>query len=696
MKSQNQSLNIRYITVKLWLEDFAKSIARSPDESRLLGDPRGARTKIVIIGILFLTLGCIILPTSFLHFSQLKDLKVYGPLKKSDWIVAYDDVENFDSVCDPAEVANPSCPASPEHPFWQSPLRRSDKERFDRNNSRRGKAIWYFARYTSDQLKEALKARANLFLLGVTSGDLSVWINGKYRYQLKDEFYIYNTTIPVEVSSLKEPLFVAIRIVHNTNFRFPDRFMMGKNEGFVTSAAFASFQSQEDIKYYIMPLVLLVVYFIISALFFFFWMSAKKKPEYAALSIFVLVLSLLEALSIPFIFKQLSEYHYPLRITTSLLEAFSIIWLGLTYSRTKMTFKRDILIYFSAITVTYFIAMNVVLKKDILFIYNILYSVIVPSAYFFSSLLCLSQFYNLAMNYKLRYKKRLLRLGLFSVALVIVSSNQMMFMNRLGLYETESVFLFRILSGLLILTLSYVIISEYRENELIIEKNPLTKYHRYPYLGRKISGLLLSIDLKKSEKLYRKRAELEGDQTLVSQWRVLMIQRIKDFGALYLQSKGDEIIIFFDRDEFDQVQDKALELLDNLKNDSESFRVRKLTLGKISQEISFKFRSSIVEGQIRPVFDLVDGKEYPEWEEAGNSTPFVDCGRLLSIEKTLTKSDENYLIVKESLAHQFNWISLMKIHEKEIADKSHGKAYKVASLNLDSPKHEVHESLISA
>ena len=180
---------------------------------------------------------------------------------------------------------------------------------------------------------------------------------------------------------------------------------------------------------------------------------------------------------------------------------------------------------------------------------------------------------------------------------------------------------------------------------------------------------MLAIDLKKSEKLYRKRAELDEDQTLVSQWRVLMIQKIKDFGALYLQSKGDEIFIFFDEDEFDNLHERALDLLRQFKADSESFRVRKLALGKIDQDIFFNFRASLVEGQIRPVFDTIDGKEYPEWEEAGSSTPFVDGGRLLSIEKDITKSDGNFLVVKESLGHRFGWTDFMDICKTEVKGK---------------------------
>ena len=316
------------------------------------------------------------------------------------------------------------------------------------------------------------------------------------------------------------------------------------------------------------------------------------------------------------------------------------------------------------------------------------YRYFIPLSYFIAFGVNLSQAIYLRNAGNLQFKQRSLRLFTFSFTCFVIGS-YFLYESNYNMLSVEMKFIERYLIVGLVLVLGYVVLSEYRDQELIIEKIPLTEYHRPPHIGRLVSGVVFGIDLKKAEKLYLKRAEEGSKQTLVSEWRVAMIQTLKSKGALYLQSKGDEIFAMIDEAKYRNANLMAALILRDLKEESIKFRERKIESNELKdEELNFDFRAAIVKGSLRPVFDTVDGKEYPEWEEAGDTMPFVDCGRLMALEKELVAhKNETQVVFEKDLAKDLSKDSMfdqqITYYDRDFRLKAHGKAYQIASLLID-------------
>lgn len=687
--------------MKKWLEDFATSIARPPEESRLLGDPISTRTKLAIFGFLFLVLLGIFIPATYMQFSQFNDFKVYAPLNRSDWKVAYLHVNNYEEVCNPLKEITALCPAHPDHPYpKETQFTRADPEHMKRTATRRNQVIWYFAEVNSSEVQELIDNEAFYLLMGRIIGDYDFWINGNRYVRVNLKGYDENVILPITSESLKDKqLFIAIRLIHNSGLVYPDMFRYMDPNGFLTKKESSTYELFDLFRAKISTWILFVIQLTLSLLFFFFWYSAKKKPEYAAMAFLLLCYSLNQVRVVHHIQNWFDGRTYHLFTLLFLyVIAMSIMYVGLSYARIKRSiivtsFQAIGFIAFCSFCTAVFISIEGILKLEL-----ITFNYIIPISYLIGSLVTFSQAYVLIKVDKEKFKSRIKRLNTFSLISFAISMNFFIHLSVPGFSYFE-----RYIFMALVLVLGYVILSEYRDQELIIEKSPLTEYHKHPHIGRIVKGVLFGLDLKKAEKLYLKRAKEGSEQTLVSEWRVAMIQSLKSKGALYLQSKGDEIFALIDEAKYKNTAQMTASILVDLKRESIEFRKRKIQTGELSEEDNhFDFRGAMIRGSLRPVFDTVDGKEYPEWEEAGDSMPFVDCGRLMALEKEIAQGlDNTQIILDQELAKDIDIDKLangtLTFFDKDYQSKAHGKTYQIAGLLIDedSPTNQSSTNLAS-
>ncbi len=686
--------------MKKWLEDFATSIARPPEESRLLGDPVSTRTKMAIFAVLFLVLLGIFIPATYMQFSQFSEFKIFAPLERSDWKVAYLHVNNYEEVCNPLNEITPKCPAHPDHPYpKETKFTRADTEHMKRTATRRDQVIWYFAEVGPDQVKVLIENEAYYLAMGRIIGDYDFWINGTLYLRVNLKGYDENVVIPINSATYKQKkLFIAIRLRHSSGLVYPDMFRYLDPNGFMTKKDSSTFELFDLFSSKISTWILFAIQLTLSLLFFFFWSSAKKKPEYAAMSFLLMCYSLNQIRVIHHIQNWFDGRTYHLFTLMFLyVISLSIMYVGLSFARIRRSIIVSSIqtvgfVAFCSFCTAIFISIEGILKLQL-----ITFNYVIPSAYLLCSIVTFSQSIVLLKIDKLKFTNRIKRLNIFSMISLGITVNFIAYLSVPGFsYFERYIFL------ALVLVLGYVILSEYRDQELIIEKSPLTEYHKHPHIGRIVSGVLFGLDLKKAEKLYLKRAEEGSEQTLVSEWRVAMIQSLKSKGALYLQSKGDEIFAFIDEAKYKEPIQMAAQIMIDLKRESAEFRKRKMASGELKEsDIQFNFRGALVRGSLRPVFDTVDGKEYPEWEEAGETMPFVDCGRLMALEKELPEgSDRTLVILEKDLAENLDTDKLANASltylDEGYQAKSHGKSYQIAKLLIDEDTFTNQSSTIRA
>jgi hypothetical protein len=186
----------------------------------------------------------------------------------------------------------------------------------------------------------------------------------------------------------------------------------------------------------------------------------------------------------------------------------------------------------------------------------------------------------------------------------------------------------------LILYLAGIALREFGEQEKLIAKTPVSRYHRLPQLPERVNGALLVVDLKNSELLFRLGAR-EGDagklvDTCVSHlWTAVM-----ENGGVVLQTEGDAIRALFDQETCPDPVAAALRTTDRMAQELA------LVDGRIRSEHAaaaemprLAFRGGVAVGAVKPIWHDFAGTHHASWIEAGGSNAFVESTRLMDLER---------------------------------------------------------------
>jgi hypothetical protein len=192
----------------------------------------------------------------------------------------------------------------------------------------------------------------------------------------------------------------------------------------------------------------------------------------------------------------------------------------------------------------------------------------------------------------------------------------------------------------LVLMIGRIIVTEYREQGLLVEKTPVSPYHSRSPLPEKLDGSILIADLKNSELLARVGAA-EGDAgKYVNQCLSHMWTAVLEAQGIILATEGDQLLAFFDGAAFPTPVLAALGategIMRNLRLLEERFR---------PLEVQLDFRAAITVGAIRPVWQEMGKLRQPSWIEAGSTNALVECARLMELERQVNAPGRRTLVI---------------------------------------------------
>ncbi|MBI3541891.1 MAG: hypothetical protein HY075_01265 [Deltaproteobacteria bacterium] len=286
--------------------------------------------------------------------------------------------------------------------------------------------------------------------------------------------------------------------------------------------------------------------------------------------------------------------------------------------------------------------------------------------------------------------RRLLLFGLGIVAIgFLIWAN-----STLVISFTKHNYWYRFIDLVLVFLLGLVVFAEYREHERQAGRTPVSEYHRRPVLPEKISGAMLAADFKNSEPFYQHRATQGLLDDPMGIWRAQFYGAVARHGGVVLRRKGDEIAAFFDDEHCDDPAAAALAAADDMAHASERLGDEYRKQGLYPKNArGFHFRASVVEGEIKPVWEQVGSVREPAWVETGPVATFVLSSRLLELERLIGLAERTVLVLPETLAgrlaaKQPGLCPKFITRGRRLEDK-HGNVYEIAGYSPDATEAQL-------
>jgi len=669
-----------------WLSRLAVSLHRPPTETRHLGGRvSAAGNGALLLGVLVLiTVTVVTCMLEAFHSSVGSQPSVV--IARDSWRVLYRSATQ-EEVCEDKLPQKVNCLASASNlALWDSTYRREDAEHVDRVASRRGQDFWLGTVLSTDAVEKAFRLKANRLILGYLNSDYEVWVDGE-----KIFFGEYLEThsplvLNLSMSRLAEarPMTVAIRIIHKAGGLYPDGLGYFRAEGLATSSQADRYLRVENFEEHTRPWFFFGVYFVMGSLFLVLWGMSPRKQECAYLAGYALFQAFLQASKsdeVSFLFD-LGTWNR-IHNMMSLYEGAFALFLGLAFARFRRAFFQWGIPAFIAAGIGLFLWVTDSVQAERLGVY--LDAKVVPRGYLLGAMACFLQTFWLEQRMKQRdgiFAVRVRRLLLFGIGLCAIGLSYAFQQSIPSV--TEYTAWPRFMNLILVLYLSAVILKDYREQEKIIERSPVSAYHRRPSLPTELSGIVLVVDIKRSEFLIRAGSEWGNAGELVNTGLSHMWSAATSNEGTVLHSEGDAITVFFEHERraaapraYRTVQDVANALgrfVDQLQD-------RGVKLGTTDE---IHFRATLVEGVVRPVWHEYPGGRYPGWSASGTSNVFLEAARLMEIEQQIDPDRrKSLLIVSESLAEKLpgKWDVRNQQHEAK-----HGEIYTVALERIESVK----------
>lgn len=230
----------------------------------------------------------------------------------------------------------------------------------------------------------------------------------------------------------------------------------------------------------------------------------------------------------------------------------------------------------------------------------------------------------------------------------------------------------RIMNSALLAVLSVVVIHEYQRQESQARKTPMSKYHMRIELPPAIPCVLCVLDIKSSESLFQTGITKGLGGSYVQSIIDGLSNVVTSSGAEIIQAEGDALAFFLPMEGPAKQLARATDIL--LKCDSHL------------RDQNIYFRAAISEGEIKPLWQEIQGQRRPAWAQAGNSNVFVENARLLEAEKLLKLGECSVLITMKSTLDRWS-NDMIEYHWTEWSQpvpSKHGKQIDIALLKLAS------------
>lgn len=664
------------------IERIAVATSRTHEETRRIADVQSAGAKFALFFVIFGTLAALYVPVFGDHFGSWLTFKPDVGLGADQWRVLYSSFP----PCTNVTADDMNCPADPENPMlWESFFLRSDPKHFERVRARQLRDYWLGAVIDPDTLSRARTRNATQLLLGNIVSSYRIFIDGEFAFgstRIRDTNPIL-IHLPLSKFTSGKPMYLAVQVIHDADVTLPDVLNSDAGgEGFVTNESANTYRNFMAFWEKVRPFSLLLAYAVIAGVFFFFWISSKVKQEYFYMSVFAIVGAFYQARKMDILLSSLSTdmnnfIEYVLRFYVASFGMF----LGLAFSRTRRVyFSYGVPACMIAPVLLYLSVPNMRFE-----LYQALRFWITPAFFFAGATVCFLQTLYLSINKQggTRLPVRARRLGSFGIGLFALASFYFLQARDwlpFGVpmfWDGSEHFIFMIFMGLIAL-------GEYKQQEFLVSKAPVSEYHRRPVLPERVSGAILVADLKDSEAFYRHRAIHSSADNPVTDWRNHFYDVVYKNNGIVINKKGDELVAFFDNEK------SAAPLLNALRATEEIAIISKALESEFRRKklmppgaTGFFFRAALTIGDIRPVWENFGGNREAYWEEAGNTTPFVEASRLMDIERQVkTDTPLTQLIVRDEMAEGVisqdrRMTSKFEIRAQVFKDK-HGNEHKVA------------------
>ncbi|MBI3556843.1 MAG: hypothetical protein HY074_11320 [Deltaproteobacteria bacterium] len=667
-----------------WLRKFFRLLNRSEaDRAAVLAQNR-EYWKYLLFGSFALILTAIYAPPLAQSFLTWYRVHPDIAMPEADWRVIY---ASSDHPCGNIATDDPRCLANPANPkLWNSPVKRFDGEHEKRLVSRYGKDYWLGLTIPAETVTAARAVQANQFMVGHFMSSYSIWVDGVFVRNGRGIGESSPVILRFDARRMNSatPMQLAIHVNYDNDYQVPDHFCNNLRQGFLRQVTADRFITLMSFWERARPFSLLLSYALISVLFFFLWLGAPKKQEYFYMSLFALASAAWEARWTDVLF---SHFHHQMNLSIGIavrcyLSGFALLT-ALAFARVRSGLLRGTLsmVLFAPIALAF--AADV---ASLQVLRGFLLREVTPICFFLGSLVCFAQAFALArqLTSNTRVPVRVHRLSLFGTGFLVASVYYFCDGNHFFL-PTERTFWRGFEFLLFMLYFGAIALKEYAEDVVLVNKTPVSEYHRRPVLPDAISGAIMVADLKSSEPFYKQRAA-DNSGNLVSMWRSHFYTSVLKHGGVIINKKGDEVIAFFDSERCPNPAAAALRAIDDIAAMSEllalEFKRQDLFPGEVN---GFFFRGSLSLGSIRPVWEeMAGGNREAYWEEAGNTSPFVEASRLLDLERKVpgTHSDVSLLVLREDaaagLVEQFPELARKFIQRNcAFADK-HGHAHAVA------------------
>lgn len=537
--------------------------------------------------------------------------------------------------------------------------------------------FWLGTEIAPSILNVARETGANQLVLGWIYGNYQLWIDGELMQtgSRSDTQPIVISILPKRLK-IPRPLSVVFYIENEELHHRPDNlnYLFGEHigEGFYKYETAENYRRMTAFAKYVRPVILFGLNLLFSLLFFFVWLPQKLKQEYFFLSCYTLVSAAVQLFNIDLIYSALTvDTLYRTNDMLLILEGGFGFLLGVSLSRSsKQIFRHVSWAIFSLCLILSLVPIS----HQLLFVFGkYLNKYMVPTLYFAGAAICFYQLrviHSKGINASKARKLQLFTFGSLLFCLAAISIGQAIAWHSLSFIQ--NVLLYRFAHFSIIFMLGAIVLQDFKKQQLLIEKMPLSSYHRRPNLPESVHGFIFMIDLKNSERLFRSGSANGDAGKTVDDCLSLIWDIVDTNGGSVLFSEGDSLCAFFDRNHCVNPLITALE-----------------TAGTAAQALkgrNISFRASIADGAIKPIWREFSGINYPAWIETGTNNVFVEAARLMDLERSVTagEAENTRIMLTESswqtIKHTKN-LHQWQVHTTELIGK-HDVKYNVAALEL--------------
>lgn len=639
-----------------WIDELIKKFASLLSRGGLRTTGPTSHITAFFVGlpalILILLLSIYIVPHLFHEATNVESRPFEENLDPYEWVVVYGD--------DPKSL-------------WTTGIKRDQYEHGQVLDLMPGQFYWMGLQITPEQAARARAVGANQFLIGYFFGSWEVYVDSKLVKKGEPNGYRRPTLITVPEEAFRNPagFRVSMKIRNDLHEMYPDSLYFS---GLGTEAQIETHTRWFEFVSLVSNSAAFGFNMALGLFFLALWVCGVRKQELAAFGAFGLLQAAIQAMTMPLILDVLGpEVSFKVNFILKIYETVLVLWLGLSLARVRSSWV------LTSIAVSLAAPWPVLLTpwtaNQVFHMTYFFGQWVSPNSYFVAAFICFAQARLVATHFRreLMDPSRVLKLHLSWVALVV--------MGLIQIYGNHIYFDARILNAVLLMGLSAAVVHDYRRQDLFVRRAPLSKYHQRAELPKRVPCVLATIDLKRSEGLYQYGASRGVGGTYVVEIISRFYRQITDLGGEVIQTEGDAITFFFDRDENADSFSKTVRSIREL----DSKLKEHLSDAGLDQEFprDVRLRAALDIGAIRPTWQKFEGRDVPGWEQAQDSTVFVDVARLLEAESKIGEKGESSLILKDGLREELEKDSKTDLRTKsELVEIKHGRKINVMIASL--------------